>query len=93
MIAELDVLAALLPPAFVTDANLFALVVCRMVNLSLQHGAAGAAAYAYAFFGMLLGPVFHRYAEGTRFARVALAHRGAARLRGLPSRRSSSRCT
>jgi predicted ATPase/signal transduction histidine kinase len=73
VIAQLDVLAAIHVPASMLDAKLGILVVCRMVNLSLQHGAAGAAAHAYAYFGTLLGPVFHRYAEGTRFARVALA--------------------
>jgi predicted ATPase/signal transduction histidine kinase len=73
VIAELDVLAAMQVPAFMVDTNLYHLVLCRMANLSLQHGAAGAAAHAYAFFGTLLGPVFHRYAEGTRFARMALA--------------------
>ncbi|HWO25848.1 MAG TPA: AAA family ATPase [Kofleriaceae bacterium] len=73
VIAELDVLAAIHVPAFTTGDPLFLLVLCRIINLSLQHGAAGAVAHAYAYFGTLLGPVFHRYAEGTRFARVALA--------------------
>ena len=42
-----------------------------MVNLSMQHGMSGASAHAYARLGIILGPVFHRYREGYRFAKLA----------------------
>ena len=37
-LATLDVLTKVVPPALFTDANLLSLVICRMVNLSLEHG-------------------------------------------------------
>src|SRR4029077_17550688 len=37
-LATLDVLTKVLPPALFTDANLLSLVICRAVNLSLEHG-------------------------------------------------------
>jgi PAS domain S-box-containing protein len=42
-----------------------------MVNLSSQHGTCGASAHAYGYWGVVLGPVFHRYQEGYRYAKLA----------------------
>jgi PAS domain S-box-containing protein len=69
--AATDMLSALLPPAYFTDFNLYGLLVCRIVNLSLEYGTNGASANAYAFFGAVLGPVFHRYREGFCFTKLA----------------------
>ena len=69
--AAMQLLSVLTPPAYFTDLNLFSLLVCRMVNLAMQHGTSGAAAHAYAILGHILGPVFHRYSEGYRFAKLA----------------------
>jgi PAS domain S-box-containing protein len=64
-------LLSLTSPAYFTDFHLFSLLVCRMVNISMQHGMSGASAYGYASFGFILGPVFHRYREGYGFAKLA----------------------
>jgi PAS domain S-box-containing protein len=69
--AAMQVLSTLLGPAYVTDSQLFFWLVCRMVNISQQHGACGASAHGYAYFGCILGPAFHRYNEGYRFVRLA----------------------
>jgi PAS domain S-box-containing protein len=69
--AAMQVLAALHPPAFHTDVNLLCLLLCRMVNISMQHGTSGASAQAFGFLGFTLGPVFHRYREGYRFTKLA----------------------
>ena len=37
----------------------------------MQHGMSGASAHGYACLGFILGPVFHRYGEGYRFAKLA----------------------
>ena len=37
-LATLDVLTKVVPPALFTDENLYSLAICRMVNLSLEHG-------------------------------------------------------
>jgi predicted ATPase len=42
-----------------------------MVNISTQHGMCGASAHAYGHWGIVLGPVFHRYREGYRSAKLA----------------------
>jgi PAS domain S-box-containing protein len=42
-----------------------------MVNISMQDGTSGASAHGYALLGYILGPVFHRYSEGYRFAKLA----------------------
>ena len=69
--AAMQVLSVLATPAYFTDFHLFCLLVCRMVNVSMQHGTSGASAHAYGFLGFILGPVFHRYREGYRFAKLA----------------------
>jgi predicted ATPase len=69
--AAMHLLSVLTPPAYFTDLHLFSLLVCRMVNVSMRHGTSGASAHAYGILGHILGPVFHRYSEGYRFAKLA----------------------
>ena len=69
--AAMLVLSVLFGPAYFTDFHLFCVHVCRMVNISLQHGMSGASAPAMRGFGMCLGGAFHRYREGYRFAKLA----------------------
>ena len=79
-VAVMDVLAAMLPPAFFSDRDLAALVVCRMAILSLEHGNSNASPLAYAYLGMVLGPVFDNYPLGFRLAELGL---GLVEQRGL----------
>ena len=69
--AAMQLLSVLTPPAYFTDLHLFSLLVCRMVNVSMQDGTSGASAHAYGILGHILGPVFHRYSDGYRFAKLA----------------------
>jgi PAS domain S-box-containing protein len=69
--AAMQVLSVLTAPAYFTDFRLWCLQVCRMVNVSMQHGVSGASAHAYSRFGFMLGPVFHRYRDADRFAKLA----------------------
>jgi PAS domain S-box-containing protein len=69
--AAMRVLSVLQAPAHITDFHLLCLLVCRMVNISMQAGMSGASAHGYALLGYILGPVFHRYSEGYRFAKLA----------------------
>ena len=69
--AVTDTLSSMLPPAYFTDFNLYALLVCRIVNVSLDYGTNGASANAFGYYGSVLGPVFHRYREGFRFTKLA----------------------
>jgi predicted ATPase len=65
--AAMRVLSVLTPPAYFTDFHLYCLHLCRMVNISLQHGMSGASANAIGSWGGMLGPIFHRYSDGHRF--------------------------
>jgi predicted ATPase len=71
LLAAMQVLSTLQAPAHITDFHLLCLLVCRMVNISMQDGTSGASAHGYALLGYILGPAFHRYSEGYRFAKLA----------------------
>lgn len=68
--ATLNVLVAVLPPAFFSNENLVCLVLCRIANLSIKHGNADASALGYAYLGMMLGPYFGQYEAGYRFGEL-----------------------
>jgi tetratricopeptide (TPR) repeat protein len=72
MLAAVAVLSDLSAPAHVTNVNLMRLNTCYLVNLSLKFGTTSASTFGFAWFGVLLGPVFHRYGEGYRFGELAL---------------------
>jgi PAS domain S-box-containing protein len=44
---------------------------CHMVNVSPKFGTTDASAHGYVWFGLILGPFAHRYADGYRFGKVA----------------------
>ena len=69
--ATMRVLTVLFAPAFFTDENLAYLQPCHMVNLTLIYGITDASSAAFAWFGIILGPLFRRYGDGYRFARLA----------------------
>ncbi|RKT21610.1 putative ATPase [Paraburkholderia sp. RAU2J] len=71
--ATLDVLTAVLPPAFFSDENLVCLVLCRMANLSLAYGNCDASSIGYTYLGMVAGPVFGDYMAGYQFGKLGLA--------------------
>ncbi|MEX3926858.1 AAA family ATPase [Paraburkholderia sp. BR10936] len=73
MTATMNVLTAVLPPAFFSDENLVCLVLCRMANLSLAHGNSDASSLGYAYLGMVAGPLFDDYDAGYRFGQLGLA--------------------
>ena len=68
--ATLDVLTEVVTPALFTDENLLSLVICRMTNLSLEHGNSDGSCFAYVWLGMILGPHFGDYRAGFRFGRL-----------------------
>jgi hypothetical protein len=65
------VFSVLTPAAYFTDLHFFCVFACRMVRISMQRGISGASTHGYALLGFILGPVFHRYDEGYRFAKLA----------------------
>jgi predicted ATPase len=82
-LATLDVLTKVVPPAWLTDANLLSLAICRAVNLSLERGNSDGSCVAYVYLGMIAGPHFSNYQAGFRFGRLGyelVEHRGLKRL-------------
>jgi predicted ATPase/signal transduction histidine kinase/GAF domain-containing protein len=71
MQVAMQVFSNLAEVSWFTDVNLYRMLVCRMVNISMQHGMSGPSAHGYACLGSMLGPAFHRYHEGYRFGRLA----------------------
>lgn len=69
-LATLDVLTRISAPAWYTDANLAALAICRVVNLSLEHGNCDGSCYAYVVVGLIAGARFGDYQAGFRFGRL-----------------------
>jgi PAS domain S-box-containing protein len=71
MQSAMQVLSVVGPPAYLTDFRLCCFQVCCMVKVGMQQGTSGASALAFGYFGSFLGPVFHRYTDGYRFAKLA----------------------
>ncbi|HYH99531.1 ATP-binding sensor histidine kinase [Hyalangium sp.] len=71
MKAVMDVIASLNRSTFFADHNLYTLLVCRAVALSLQHGNSGISTHVYALFGGVTGWFFKRYREGYAFGLLA----------------------
>ncbi|MGY2849641.1 PAS domain S-box-containing protein [Bradyrhizobium sp. USDA 4509] len=67
----LDVLNRLSSPAQYTDFNLYTLVVCQMLRLTLDSGNSDASAVAYARLGMIVGLRFSDYEGAYRVGRLA----------------------
>jgi predicted ATPase len=69
-LATLDVLSKMATPALYTDANLYLLVICRQVNLSLEHGNCDASCFAYEWLAMVTGARFGDYRAAYSFGRL-----------------------
>jgi predicted ATPase/signal transduction histidine kinase/CheY-like chemotaxis protein len=69
--AAMRLLSALFDAVYFTDFHLLCLHLCRVVNISLQHGTTGAFAHACGWLGAILGPVFRRYRDGCAFGKLA----------------------
>jgi signal transduction histidine kinase len=66
----LDVFTEIVTPALLFDQHMSSLVVCRMVNISLEHGNCDGSCFCYVWFAMFAGPRFGNYKDGFRFAQV-----------------------
>jgi PAS domain S-box-containing protein len=69
-LSTMDVLTRIISAVFIADENLSSLVICRMVNLSLEHGNSDASCFAYVWFAIIAGPRFGNYKAGWDFGRL-----------------------
>jgi tetratricopeptide (TPR) repeat protein len=70
--ATMDVLTACHVPAYFFDGNLRDLLICRKVNIGLEHGNGDASSVSYAHLGLVLGPKFGDYDAAFRCGKFAL---------------------
>src|SRR5579862_7781111 len=57
-------------PAIFIDTNLYAVVVCRAVGLSIEHGNSNASCPSYAWLGLIAGSRLSDYRNSSRFGRL-----------------------
>lgn len=67
------VLQALFTPAGHCNPNLLNVVLCKMVVLTLKHGATATSPIGLGWLGVMVGHVLGRYDDGLEFGRVAYA--------------------
>jgi predicted ATPase/signal transduction histidine kinase len=70
--ATMDVLTEVQVPALFSDEKLHSLVICRLVNMSLEHGNSDGSCTGYGWLGAILQPRFGNSTAGFRFGQVAL---------------------
>ena len=82
-LAVVDVLTQVATPALLTNENLYSVLICRTINLSLQHGNTDASAHAYVHLGAMAGRRFGNYRTGFDLGSVGfeLLERGLQRFR------------
>ncbi|MDR3379649.1 trifunctional serine/threonine-protein kinase/ATP-binding protein/sensor histidine kinase [Cupriavidus basilensis] len=68
----MDVLTALMLPAWYTNVDLGSLIIGRMSNLSLEHGNCDASCLNYAWLGLILGPQSGDYDAAFRFGQLGV---------------------
>ena len=68
----MDVLTAVTGAAWHMDPHLHRLLICRMANLSLEHGNSDASCYGYTLLGVVLGPELGDYKTAHRFSQLGL---------------------
>ncbi|MEJ2425586.1 MAG: AAA family ATPase, partial [Candidatus Thiodiazotropha sp.] len=70
LIATMEVLIKLRPPALFTDVNLVSMVICKTINLSLAHGNTDASCFAYASLGIVAASGYGNYLQAYRFGKL-----------------------
>ena len=66
----LDVLSEVVTPAVFFDEKLSSFLMCRMVQLSIEHGNTDASCFAYVWFAIIARSQFGNYKESFRFGRL-----------------------
>ena len=66
----LDVFTEAVTTSYFFDEHLSSLIICRLVNLSLEHGNCDASCFAYVWMAIVAGPRFDNYRDGFRFAQL-----------------------
>ncbi|MCP4756639.1 MAG: AAA family ATPase [Proteobacteria bacterium] len=69
----MSIIMDMYPPAYFTNQNLFALLILKVLRLTLTYGnAQDTSPYAYSAFGFLIGSGFGRYQAGLEFGKLGI---------------------
>ncbi|HET9863554.1 MAG TPA: AAA family ATPase [Steroidobacteraceae bacterium] len=60
------------PPAYQVNPELFALICCKMVSLSIEHGNCPMSAKGYGSFAAILSGIVGNYRDGDRFGKLGV---------------------
>ncbi|HBB34656.1 MAG TPA: hypothetical protein DC064_23450, partial [Cyanobacteria bacterium UBA9273] len=71
LLAAMRIIAELLPACYQALPDLFPLLVCKQVNLSIAHGNTNLSAYAYACYGLILCGVIGDLEAGYQLGQLA----------------------
>ncbi|HEX6287535.1 MAG TPA: AAA family ATPase [Herpetosiphonaceae bacterium] len=71
-LAEMKYLTTLIPPAYNTSPSLMALIVLRMVMVSLTEGHAPESSFAFSSYGILCAAAFGQYQSAYSYGKLAL---------------------
>ncbi|MEO5970867.1 MAG: serine/threonine-protein kinase PknK, partial [Bdellovibrionia bacterium] len=69
--AVMSILSTFLAPALFIGPSLYCLIVCTLVNFSLEFGNTDGSSLGFVFLGMMMGPVFNDPVNGFRFGKLA----------------------
>ncbi len=71
-IALMSLLMHCIPPAYQVNPELFALICCKMVSLSIEHGNCPMSAKGYGSFAAILSGIVGNYRDGDRFGKLGV---------------------
>ena len=71
-IALMSLLMHCIPPAYQVNPELFALICCKMVSLSIEHGNCPMSAKGYGSFAVILSGIVGNLRDGDRFGKLGV---------------------
>lgn len=71
-IALMSLLMHIIPPAYQINMELFALICCKMVTLSIEYGNCPVSAKGYGSFAVILSSALGNYADADRFGKLGV---------------------
>ncbi|HEY9600818.1 MAG TPA: serine/threonine-protein kinase PknK, partial [Allocoleopsis sp.] len=71
-LAAMKILSSIFSAAFQASPQLFPLIVCKQVNLSIQHGNTSLSAFAYSTYALILCGIVGDIESGYQFGKLAL---------------------
>ena len=71
-VALMSLLMHVIPPAYQVNPELFALICCKMVRLSIEHGNCPMSAKGYGSFAAILSGIVGNYRNGDRFGKLGV---------------------